>query len=242
MENKKIFYTDDSFVYLGIQYCEFYIPEMYFDKGFAIDNVDRLTVFGIFNVGIFENDKFKEMRIFNIPSTIDIYVYDSESREIKLNNGETQKCRVYKFFKDNKICLNSLVEDSDNASSYLNMLTSASIPNTIPYSKVLTIWRKNLELNGVSFGVSSAILEIILGVIYRDKKSIEHKFAKRYGKDQSCTDFDYQTASIRQICQYASTYVGITFEDMNSMLTTSINRARDNVSESETPVEKIIKM
>lgn len=242
MDATKIFHGDDDYIYLTIPYCEFYIPVFYFDRGFALDNVDRLTVFGIFNIGVFENGKLLEMRIMNIPSTIDMFVYDTEIRDIKLNNGKTEKCKVYKFYKDSKVCNINLVEDSDNASSYLNMLTSASIPDTIPYGMALAMWRKNLELNGVSFGVSSVILEIILSVIYRNKDAVEEKFSKRYGKDLSTTEFDYITASIRQICQYASTFVGMTFEDMNSMVTTSLNRARDGVKESETPVEKVIKM
>lgn len=242
MENNKIFHTDDTFIYLSIPYCEFYIPLFYFDKQFAVTGVDRVTVFGIFNVGIFEGDKLKELRTMNIPTTIDLFVYDTEIREITLSTGVVEKCMVYRYFKDNKICNANVVEDSDNASSYLNMLTSASIPNTIPYSEALSMWRKNLDLNGVSFGVSSAILEIILSVIYRNKDAIEEKFAKRYGSDMSCSEFDYITASIRQICQYASTFVGMTFEDMNSMITTSLNRTRDKTPESETPVEKVIKM
>ena len=242
MEPTKIFHEEDEYIHLTIPYCEFYIPMYYYDRQFAVDNVDTVSAFGIFNIGVFQGDKLLEMRIMNIPSTVDFFIYDYEFREVQLSNGVLEKCKVFKYYKGNKVCNVNLVEDSDNASSYLNMLTSASIPNTIPYSKALTIWRKNLELNGVSFGVSSVILEIILSVIYRNNKALEEKFCKRFGSDLSCSEFEYITASIRQICQYTSTFVGMTFEDMNSMITTALNRTRDKVQETETPLEKVIKM
>ena len=49
-------------------------------------------------------------------------------------------------------------------------------------------------------------------------------------------------ASIRQICQYTSTFTAVTFEDLDSMVTTSLNRERENIPETESPIEKIIKM
>ena len=49
-------------------------------------------------------------------------------------------------------------------------------------------------------------------------------------------------ASIRSVCQYASTFSAITFEDMDSMITASVNRLRDKKEESESPVENLFKM
>jgi hypothetical protein len=49
-------------------------------------------------------------------------------------------------------------------------------------------------------------------------------------------------ASIRQICQYASTFTALWFEDFDAMVTTSLNRTRENKPEANSPLEKIIKM
>ena len=56
------------------------------------------------------------------------------------------------------------------------------------------------------------------------------------------SQFDYQTASIRQICQYTSTFTALTFEDIDSMITTSLNRSRNKGNEVDSPIERIIKM
>lgn len=239
-----IFKENDGQICLNVPYCEFYIPMYYFDPSnkFAQDFIDRISILGIFNVGVFDNGKLKEIKTFNLPTFIEINVYQKEEREVVLTDGQPVKCLVCKYYKDNAICNSSIIEDSDNVSAYLNMIISGSLPKTIPYNKSLEIWRKCLELNNVGFGVSSTILELILSVVYRDKDNAEQKFCKKYGSDLSVSDFDYGLASIRQICQYASTFTALTYEDIDTMITTSINRQREGKEEAETPIEKIIKM
>ena len=98
-------------------------------------------------------------------------------------------------------------------------------------------------MNDVNFGVPSLILEIILGVSYRSKDNTALKFAKIIGSPSyKGSEYDYKMASIREICQYASTFSAITFEDMDSMICASINRERDKKEESYSPVEKLFKM
>lgn len=239
-----IFKKDENYIYLNAPYCEFYIPKYYFDETtrYAEDFTDRIRVLGILNVGIFEKGKMIKMETLNLPTFINIQVYDTEDRDIKLPNDEVVPCKVCKYFKDNIIMNSTIIEDSDNAQSFLNMIISGNLPTTIPYDKSLEIWRKNLELNNVNFGVSSTILELILANVYRDKYKPERKFAKLIGADTSVSQFDYTLASIRQICQYSSTFTALTYEDIDTMITASINRGRENKEEAETPIEKIIKM
>lgn len=135
----------------------------------------------------------------------------------------------------------SIIVDSDNALTYLDIIMKGKLPTTIPYSKALNMWEKNQELNNVNFSVPSTTLEMILAVSYRDKDHVEKKFATVIGTDPSVSDYDYEMLNIRQICQYASTYTAMTFEDINSMITTSINRDRDKRDEMESPVERVMK-
>lgn len=239
-----IFKSDGNHIILNTDYCEFYIPLYYFDstKRFAEDFRDYISVLGIFNVGIFENGKFSKLSTFNIPTFIELKVYDSEERIVSLAGDEEVPCKVCKYYKGNIICNSTLIEDSSNVELFLNMIISGSLPKTIPYNKALDIWRKNLELNKVSFGVSSTVLELLLSVMYRNKDKPEEKFSKKIGKDSSVSEYDYQMVNIRQVCQYASTFTAVTFEDIDSMLTTSLNRTREKKKETESPIEKVIKM
>ena len=242
VNNLGVFKSDGSFIYLDTSYCEFYIPMYYFDttRRFAEDLSDHITVLGIFNVGIFENGKMVDMKTLNLPSMINIFVYDSELREVKMTNGESLQCKVVKYLKGAKIMQSMIFENDTYSKDYLKFITSGNLPKIIPYSKAIKVWRKNQEMNNVHFGVSSLYLELILAVMHRNPDDMSQKFAKIASMD-GVSDYDYTTASIRQICQYNSTFTAITFEDMDSMITTSLNKSREHVKEIESPVEQIIK-
>ena len=239
-----IFRADEEYIYLNVPYCEFYIPTEYFAMGkkFAEDFTDKINVIGLFNIGLFENDKLVDVKVFNVPVYLDINVYDFDVRMIDVGSGNAVECRVYKYYKDAIICRSFIPENSSVAQTFLQLIISGSMPGTIPYSQCLSVWRKNLELSGVSLGVSSAVMEMILAVMYRDAKDPSKKYCIRYGSSADSSEYDYMSASIRQICQYNSTFTGIIYEDIDSMITSAINRNRNGKEEGETPMEKIIKM
>jgi hypothetical protein len=214
----------------------------YFDttRKFAVDLSDKIDVLGFFTVGIFENGTLKDLRILNLPTMITINVYDYELREVELNNHQVMQCKVVKYLKDAKIMQSALFANDTYSKEYLKFITSGNLPKIIPYSKSLNIWRKNQEINNVHFGVSSLYLELVLSVMYRNPNNMSQKFAK-IASNEGVSDYDYTMANIRQICQYNSTFTALTFEDIDSMITTSLNKSRDKVKEIESPVEQIIK-
>lgn len=237
-----VFRLEGTDILLDIPYCEFYIPMYYFDssRNFATDLSEKISLLGIFNVGIFENGQLKEMKVFNVPSFIEIYVYDSELREVVLSNGQPMQCKVVKYLKDAKVMSAVVFENDEYAKSFLYFITSGALPKIIPYSKSLEVWKKNQSVNGVNFGVSSLYLELVLSTMFRNPNDLSQKFAKIASKE-GVSDYDYAVASIRQICQYNSTFTALTFEDMDSMITTSLNKSRNKVKEVPSPVEQVIK-
>lgn len=240
--SKSPFRVERDFIYLDVPYIEFYIPMYFFDESgkFGEDLSNTVRVLGIFNVGIFENGKFKELKTLNIPTMITLNVYDSEVRDVTLLNGEVVQCKVIKYLKNAKIMSSVIFQDEIHAKDYLKFLMSGKMPHIIPYSKLLDLWRKNQVLNGVHFGLGSVYLELVLSVLCRNPSDLSQKFAKISGKGEG-DDYDYKFASVRQICQYNSTFTALTFEDIDSMITTSLNKTRNKVKEQETPVEQIIK-
>ena len=245
MDFLSIFKLDkDNNVLLDADYCEFYIPKSYFDssKKFAEDYSDEIRVFGIFNVGIFEKGKLVEIKNLNNPNMMKVFVYESEWRDVAIAGNKPEKCKVLKYLKNQVLFTANHIKSTANAEMFLSFLVGGCLPKNIPYTKVLQIWRKNIETNDMNYGVCSAVLEMILAVSFRCKDRPEYKFAKQFGKSDSVSEFDYDTASIRQICQYASTFTSIIFEDFDSMVTASINRTREGKEEAESPLESIIKM
>ena len=239
------FREDDRYIYLLDDYMEFYIPSDFFSptKRYAEECNGYINSFGLFNVGLFQQGKLVEMKLMNNPYTVKIYVYDSENRVVNLpGDGETP-CKVLKFLKGHKIMDALIVEDSVNAVNYLDKICSAKIPKSVPYDMALDVWHKNQEISGANFGIRPEVEEVVLALSYRQKGNLSEKFAKQWGTgDKGVTPFDYDTADIRKICQYASTFSAITFEDIDSMITTSINRTRNGTKEAYSPLEETIKM
>jgi len=240
------FKSDGRYIYLLKKYCEFYIPMSYFDDtaGFAQDHGATINAMGIFNVGFFENGQLKEIRMLNLPSWITIYVYDSVNKSVKLpGDADPTPCRILQFYEGNKVMNSSIIQDSENCEKYLDFILKGKIPNTLPYDASLPLWRKNQVMNSVHLGVPSVIEELILSATYRYKNDVSQKFARVIGKDpDKISQYDYKMVNVRQICQFTSTFTAVTFEDIDSMITTSLNRTREKKTETPSPIEKVIKM
>ena len=78
--------------------------------------------------------------------------------------------------------------------------------------------------------------------MYRNPEKYEEKFSKYLATHPNASMYDYVMVNIRQVSQYNSTFTAVTFEDMDSMITTSLNRSRENKDETISPVEQVIKM
>lgn len=246
MLNDKTKIVDGNIVFTG-DYMEFYIPEYYFDRRMAEQMGEQMRVFGLFNLQLFDknNKKIGKLETFNVPSTIIITSTEIEDRIMNLSVGEDdeeQKYTVVKFRQNDVIMRQGYPQDSSNVSLFLDMLTSGKIPRTIPYNKILSLWQENLRLNGVHLNVASNVLEAIIAEIYRDPKNPEKKFASIVSKSANPDQLSYRPASIREVCAYNSTFSALTFEDFDQMANASINIKRYNKEQSDSPLEKIIRM
>ena len=240
------FKSDGKFIYLDAPYAEFYIPDYYFkNNAFAEDYGSKIRGIGVFDVGFFDsNQKLTEMRVLNLPTWADFFVTDSEFRNVSLPNDETttQKCKVIKYIKGEKITNASIVQNSSYSEKFANFVLQGKIPSIVPYDESIKLWIDNQEINGVNLGVPAVIEELILSSAYRYKENPSIKFAHVYGKDKNVDAFDYVMKRVREICQYTSTFTALTFEDMNSMITTSLNRTRNKGTEAFSPLEDILKL
>ena len=137
------FKSDGKYIYLEADYAEFYLPEDYFDETgkFAEDKGDMIRTLGIFTVGIFEKDKLKEIKTFNVPTWIDLFAPVTETRIVNISRNPNEvnevKCKVINYQKGAKIMSSSVIQDSSNAESYMNLIIKGKLPQCIPYSKMM---------------------------------------------------------------------------------------------------------
>lgn len=234
--------SGDDIIFNG-NYLECYIPEYYMDGKYAEQTGNTLKVFGLFSLRTFDaKGNPGKLETFALPLFISLFAVDIERRQMSLlPNREPSVYYVAKFYKGNKLMSKFIMPDSTNVEIFLNMMLRGKVPNTIPYDRIIDIWHNNLKLNNVRIGTTSCILEIIISEIYRDINNPDNKFATVIGKDPKISQYDYKTANIREICARKSTFTAISFEDLDSMITTSLNMD-DNKEQTISPIEKIIKM
>lgn len=234
--------SGDDIIFDG-HYLECYIPEYYMDGKYAEQIGNTLKVFGLFSIRTFDGKgKPGKLETFALPLFVSLFASDVEKQQIALlPDREPEVYYVAKFYKGNKIMSKFVMPDSTNVEIFLNMMLRGKVPNTIPYDKIIDIWHSNLKLNNVHIGTTSCILEIVVSEIYRDRNNPDNKFATIIGKDPKVSQYAYKTANIREICARKSTFTAISFEDMDSMITTSLNMG-DKKEQTISPIEKIIKM
>lgn len=242
---KELLKDDGEYIVFNGEYLEMYIPVYYFESNLAENSGNAIRVFGLFNLRVFANNKPMKIETLNIPSMIYIYPSDIEKRNIQIiegEHGEVEQYVVAKFYKGNRIMVNSIAQDASNVELFLNLIFNSKLPKTLSYHDVLNVWLKNLQLNNVRLGVPSAPLEIIIREIYRNKDKPEEPFSKVIGKNPKMSEYSYKTANIREICARNSTFAALTFEDMDAMITSSLNIHKYKKDETVSPIEKIIKM
>lgn len=238
----------ERFIFTG-NYMEAYIPEFYFQGKMGEMYGNVINVFGLFNVRCFDaKDKPMKMETLNLPTMILMYPSEIVTDTLQLldvngeDDAEETKYVIARFYNGDVLTHSSLAQDSTNVELFLSVLTSGKVPNTIPYGKILQVWHENLTINNVRLGVTSAILEIIITETYRNKKTPEETFAKQIGRNPNMSEYAYRAANNREISARNSTFSALIFEDMDQMITSSLNISSYKRKESRSPLEKIIKM
>lgn len=216
-------------------YLEIYIPIDYFDDEFAVDKGLSIETFGL----MYCKGKEGPIKFINIPTTIDVQVYDSSDDEITLHN-KTIKVRTLKFLKDAFLFKKSTLISFTISEKFVNMVLAGKIPSTINYPKLINIWWNNNDIGGLDSQAHSKIFELIIAAMYRDPRNMKRRYGEVYGKKDTSDGYDYKTGSVRDIVQNLSTFSGFVFEDTGRMITSGINNSIDEVEEPNSPLEKII--
>jgi hypothetical protein len=242
---KDLLSDDGEFIIFHGAYMECYIPAFYFDSKLGEIYGSDLRVFGIFNIRAF-NDKMQplELETFNFPSMLTLYPSETEHKKLTLlkDDEEPTEYIVGKFYKGGRVMRNAISQDSTNVELFINLITKGKIPRTVPYSQIIQIWHRNLSANNIKLGVVSSVLEAMIAQFYRDKSNPDKRFAQTIGNNPKVSETDYKPANIRELCARTSTFAALTFEDLDSMLTSSINISKYKKAEVDSPLEKILKM
>jgi len=233
-----ILYAKSGKIYCN-DYMEIYIPMEYFNSGIAVNRGASIEALGIVYTRAFPNGQEGELKLFNVPVITNFIVYESKVENIKVH-GKIISVMTLQYMKDSYIIHQTLPKGREVAGAFLDSMLSGKLPRTLNYSQVIHIWFRNLEIFGVSYKVPSKIFEMIIASIYRNPNNMKERYGQYYARQSKPNGYDYQTGNVRSVVKDLSTFSGMVFEDIGTMISNGINNSAENIEEPVSPLEKII--
>ena len=233
-----VLYAENGKIYCN-EYLEVYIPMEYFNNKFAINKGSSIETLGLVFIRSYINGKEGDIQLMNLPTVIDLRVYDFKHETIKINNI-SQDVMTLQYLKDSYILHQTVPNGREIANQFVDMMLAGSLPRTLNYTKIIDIWWKNLSISGVSYEVPSKILEMIICTIYRNPNNGKERYGQYYGRQSNPSGYDYETGNVRSVVKDLSTFSGMVFEDIGNMISNGIKNSIDEIEEPISPLEKII--
>lgn len=235
---KDLLYAENSIIKCS-EIVDIHIPLSYFETNIAYNKGMTIETFGIVYIQSYVDSIPSEIKMINIPTIIDLYVYSRKNNTIKIKD-KSYDVITLQYLKDTPVMHQTFPQGREIANAFLNNMLAGKLPTTLSYEQLLDIWWTNLEMSGISFKVPSKVYEMIIASIYRNPNNTKQRFGQIYGKQENGNPYNYKTSSVKNVVKNLSTFSGIVFEDMNAMITNGINNNLNNSDEPESPLEKII--
>ena len=243
IDEKYFAYQDDNIIFTG-PYMQVYLPSFYFEKKLASELGDAISTLGLFNFKTFNDPEGKNanpIRLFNVPTIITTFPSKKSVVELDLyNSGEKEVFVLLEYFANDIMCPKSVPKDIKAFGAFLAVMIGGKIPKSISYDDIFDVWEKNQELGAINLTVSDTVKEFVISKIYRNKKNKLETFGSVLGKDPKHSPYDYITASPREITKLESTFTGISFENMDEVLTSAVVGGKENRDENISPMEEIL--
>lgn len=222
------------------EYMEIYVPMSYFEGSpVAFNEGASIRTIGLVYVRSFKNGTPGDIKLFNLPVTVQFMVYETKQDTIKVNNRSIEVMTL-QYMKDAYVLHQSVTKGREVAGSFLNLILGGKIPTSINYSQVIDLWWRNLEIAGISYKVPSKIFEMIIASIYRNPHNPKKRYGQYYGSHPNSDGYDYVTGNVQDVVKQLSTFSGMVFEDINTMISNGINNSIEGKEEPISPLEKII--
>lgn len=220
-------------------YMELYVPKEYFTNNIASNVGGAIETLGVLYIKGFPNGTEGPLQLLNIPVTTQFMIYEFKEETIKVKDKSIDVMTL-QYMKDSYVFHQTIAKGREVAEIFLAAELDGKLPATMNYATLMDTWWRNLEMSGVSFKVPSKIYEMLIATTYRDPNNPKKRYGQLYGRQDRPTGLDYRKVNTRNAVKELSTFSGMVFEDMSTMLTNGINNTLDQVEEPKSPLEKVI--
>ena len=232
-------YAKDGKIFCN-EYMEIYVPLEYFkDNEYAVNKGVTVETLGIVYARSFPNGEEGPIKLMNLPIVVEFSLYEFKYETIKIHDINLEVMTL-QYPKDSYVFHQTLEKGRTVAESFLSSILAGKLPKTLYYPDIINKWWRNLDIASVSFKVPSKIFEMIIAAIYRNPRNTKERYGQYYGRQSNPNGYDYKTGNVREVVKDLSTFTGMVFEDISSMISNGINNSINENDEPVSPLEKII--
>lgn len=229
---------NNQIVYSGYK-MEAYIPDSYFKNGLATEVGTTFYIFGNFETRHYkdENDTRSTARKATFIYPLKFYTKPDEITDETIDIGYgSNKYKVFTYYKNGVLFTDvNIIQDAENVQIMVKMIMDGKM-DIVDYDKIPRVLQLCKYYNGVDFGTPAIYEESVISDYYRNPKNIS--VPARF----SAKEKGYRAKGItqREKISFTSTFSGITFEDINLMLTVGDNTERLGRKNIESDAEKLV--
>lgn len=239
--NAVYFKEQDVKILLNTYQCDIYVPQYYFDVKLAVQDGDLFDLFFIVKYRLFHKETNDVSKIpvydFMIPSMFLTRPDEVQTAEMDLY-GTVEKFSIFTYYINGEIMHNrDIVKNSTSVERYINLLNDGKI--RVPYGKVNEITNKVQKSHDVKLNVPQPIQQLVISEVYRDKNDLSIP-ARLVASSKDKDNDKLRGVNMRENSAFTSTFAGVGFEDVRSMLTVADNRDDKESTEFST-IEKIVR-
>ena len=239
---EEVFGLRHQMTFIGNE-MKIYIPKYFVEEDSVFGRVlgNKIECLGIFWFSV--NNKFYELLL---PIKIQFEYHEEDTFKGKLKPELiSEEYNVYILKKGDAFCydLNHLKDIEDIETLLLKVIDNGKIPATVNYNDVLKLIMNLLLSTGYNtkLGVSSAVYEILLSELYRNRFNISEPFRKLITTSKTATLYDFKERRLQNLPGLNSIFGSLLGEDSIKQLSNIIVRQREGMKDRVSPLERLLK-
>lgn len=236
--NNLLLEKNNQIIYNGIK-MELFVPMDFFKKDLAELIGNQYKIFGTLISLHYMNkdDSRSKAKRAELLYPLKFNTIPDEVSEEKLDFGEGEtKYKVFTYYKDAIFMTDaSAVEDIDNLSYFLIALMGGRL-DFIDYDKLPALFQYCKYLTNGNTGIPASFEEILIAE-YSRSPSDPSKGARFDAAFSDKMHYKAKGITEREKVSYTSTFAAISYEDLNTMLTTADNAYKDKRPNNRSKVE-----
>ena len=217
----------------------FFVPECYFGSRSAIIDGEYVSLLGVFNYAIYQDDKpVSELKTFKFPSIFLTQPHAIQKMKdvVLTKNMGKQDYRVLKYKPGDKLVVEmNIPQQVENIEEFVRLWVITGHIPTIDYRQIWEYFINNIKDNGNKYGLNNQVFGVFQAKLCRNPENYEEPFriskAKKNGEWEN-----YKPVSVKEVVDYASPYISMSSENFDD----SVVAATMMTSNKYSPLEKVL--